>query len=682
MKGFFFITLIISGYLAINNQNCAYTEYRPISGYCSNVDNPSYGTPNQPFYPILGYYDRFSDNLPNERTLSNHLYYLETSPINNHKISMAEVFFGQFINHDQESNQEDAEREKYHIKIEEVNDQFLDAHPGLVYLNMSYSKVFNDSLPFSVANLQTSYLDLSTVYGFNENMTNALRANVSGLLLSKDYVVCAYDGIPPPFGSAGCSDHTVTIYDLPPSEKMTGLKNQLGFNEFGQDRDYLLSVGDVRGNENIALSTMHTAFFREHNRNARKFAAEHPEWDDEKLFQEARKLTIAIYQHIIYDEYLPTIIGNNYFKMIFNNYTGFNSSLNPGTSHIFSVAAFRYGHSSLRLYNCLDDAGCPIACIPSWVPFFWNIPQYIMPILGSLGPTGFTIPDLIANIGGFKNLIYSLVYQKAGDIDNIIDNSFRNLGKGFIPLDISAADIARGRMNGLPDYHTVRAYYFRTIYGEPGCPYNDDKNVTDSLDCFLYITSYSPDAENLRNFYRRLDRIDPIVGLFFEDHEADSPIGPTMARAILREYERKRDADYYFYLNGHFDNETLAYIKNRTMVSLMNDNFGVNITSFFYIMEMPTCPFNTSITVGTASSEESTSSSSSSSVESSKSTSSEPTHGSTTSKDNTSTMSSMTNSTRGTIPNTTSVTVEYTSMDSSMASYITLTLYVLALLFI
>jgi len=522
-----------------------------------------------------------------------------------------------------------------------------------------------------VANLQTSYLDLSTVYGFTEDMTKALRANVSGLLLSKDYVVCEYAGIPPPFGSAGCSAKTRTLYDLPPSEKMTGLKNALGFNEFGQDRDYLLSVGDIRGNENVALSTMHIAFFREHNRNAKKLMQDHPEYDDEKLFQEARKLTIAIYQHIVYDEYLPTIIGSEYFKSIHHNYTGFDPAMNPGTSHIFAVAAFRYGHSSLRLYDCLDTHGCPIACIPSWVPAFWGIPQYIMPILGSLGPTGFTIPDLIANVGGFENLIYSLVYQKSGDIDNIIDNSFRNLGKGFIPLDISAADIARGRMNGLPDYHTIRAYYFRPIYGEPGCIFNADKNETDSLECFLYITSYLLDAQNLQNFYRRIDRIDPIVGMFFEDHESDSPVGPTMARAILFEYERKRGADYYYYENGHFDNETLGYIKNRTMVQIMNDNFGVNITSFFYVMEKPDCPVNTSMTVSTMSSTSSdlTSSSSqstsdmTSSVSHSSSDSQEPTHGST-------------------VIQSTNLNYSTSSMDSNRASIVTFSLYLFAFMYI
>lgn len=50
-------------------------------------------------------------------------------------------------------------------------------------------------------------------------------------------------------------------------------------------------------------------FFREHNRLARKLAEINPCWDDEKLFQTARKINIAQWQNIFYYELMPLIIG-------------------------------------------------------------------------------------------------------------------------------------------------------------------------------------------------------------------------------------------------------------------------------------------------------------------------------------------------------------------------------------
>ena len=69
-------------------------------------------------------------------------------------------------------------------------------------------------------------------------------------------------------------------------------------------------AGEYRTSENLALVTMHTLFNREHNRIANQLALLRSDWNDEKIYFEARSIVIAMVQHIVYSEWLPIISGN------------------------------------------------------------------------------------------------------------------------------------------------------------------------------------------------------------------------------------------------------------------------------------------------------------------------------------------------------------------------------------
>lgn len=55
-------------------------------------------------------------------------------------------------------------------------------------------------------------------------------------------------------------------------------------------------VGDERANENIALTSLHTLLLREHNRLVRALAKLNPQWNGERLYQEARKIMGGYFQ--------------------------------------------------------------------------------------------------------------------------------------------------------------------------------------------------------------------------------------------------------------------------------------------------------------------------------------------------------------------------------------------------
>ncbi|KAH9364783.1 hypothetical protein HPB48_011799 [Haemaphysalis longicornis] len=128
----------------------------------------------------------------------------------------------------------------------------------------------------------TSFIDGSTIYGSSEAEAKFLRAFEGGQLLSQ---------------------RTAAGEELPPADLAT-----LDCRRGAQDPP-CFSSGDPRVNADLGLGLMHSVWLREHNRVARSLQALNPQWDDERTFQEARRIVGAELQYITYNEFLPALLG-------------------------------------------------------------------------------------------------------------------------------------------------------------------------------------------------------------------------------------------------------------------------------------------------------------------------------------------------------------------------------------
>ncbi|CAG0894315.1 unnamed protein product [Cyprideis torosa] len=117
--------------------------------------------------------------------------------------------------------------------------------------------------------------------------------------------------------------------------------------------DEVFRAGDGRVNEWIGLTAMHTIFVREHNRLAAELEQLNRDWDDERIYQETRKIVGAIVQHITYNEFLPLSLGYRYLRNfgLLPLRSGFKRNydpkIKPQITNEFATAAFRYGHTKM-----------------------------------------------------------------------------------------------------------------------------------------------------------------------------------------------------------------------------------------------------------------------------------------------------------------------------------------------
>jgi peroxidase len=210
-------------------------------------------------------------------------------------------------------------------------------------------------------NQLTHFLDHSNVYGSDDKDAAELRTFKDGALkVTPQKGHHELDLLPPDNDpEMNCTlSKAISGIDRPKDVKCfkAGEENAHTKNDFFFLNCIITTfvAGDSRSNEHPNLAVTHTVFMREHNRLVAELSYLNPFWNDERLYQEARRILIAQMQHITYNEWLPIVIGvaKKQELGLLPLQDGFSDdydeNINPTVLNEFATAAFRFGHTLIQ----------------------------------------------------------------------------------------------------------------------------------------------------------------------------------------------------------------------------------------------------------------------------------------------------------------------------------------------
>ena len=476
---------------------------RTIDGSSNNLLNQDWGSAGAELGTITS--NGFTDGMnapggttrPNPRVISNTLF-AQTELLND-PLQLSDFIwvFGQFLDHDlTEVHNSTVETAHISVDFDDIHFNPGNAHDNvLIQMNRSMPRSGSGTSinnPRKFTNSITSWIDGSNVYGSDQGRADYLRSFTDGKLKVSANNLLPYN----------------TDTHEADGQTDSGAPHMENTNPFN---NLLFVAGDARANEQPLLAGFHTLFVREHNRLCDEFATQHPTWNDEQLYQHARRMVAGYLQSITYNEWLPTI------GVHLPAYTGYDQTVYPNATNVFSAAAFRLGHTLLNSnLQLMEDDGTHLGSITLANAFF--------------------NPALVADVGlepFFKGMAQQVEQNMDGKVvDDVRNFLFGPPQLGLGGLDLAAININRGRERGLSDFNTIR-----TDLGL--APYTD----------FSQVCSDQEVVTILAGLYDNVNDIDPWVGMLIEDHMADALFGETVMAVMLQQFQVLRDGDRFYYEN-------------------------------------------------------------------------------------------------------------------------------------
>lgn len=523
-----------SGIIGLGCLPASALGFRTIDGSGNNLTNPDWGKRDTQLRRLISsdYGDRISmpsgSDRPSARVISNGVSAQLAPMPNSKKLSNWFWQWGQFLDHDLDLTEPEIPLEPFNIRVPQGDRWFDPLGTGTQKIGMSRSIYDRDTgtdinNPRQQINQITAYIDGSVIYGSDEIRANGLRTlDGTGKLVSSPGKLLMY--------------------------------NTLNLPNTNSPRESLFLSGDIRANEQVGLTAVHTLLMREHNRLADEIRAKLTSNDPiltqkEKeshldrgdfIYEIARKIVGAQIQVITYNEFLPLLLG----KTALDAYQGYDDTVNVAISHEFSTAAYRFGHSMLTSNLLLVDPK--------------THHQHYLPLREA-----FFNPEFIAE-NGIDALLLGLAHQQANELDPLVVDDVRNFlfGRpGMGGFDLASLNIQRGRDHGLPSYNAARLGLGLT----PAMTFAD---ITEDVDR----------QNKLASVYDRVDQIDLWVGGLAEDAYGDSILGELFYTIVKDQFTRLRDGDRFFYLDQNQLTHLLEIVpdlQTTTLADIIRRNTGI-----------------------------------------------------------------------------------------------------------
>jgi hypothetical protein len=571
---------------------------RSLDGRGNNVVHPTWGEAGTPYLRLAA--PRYADGAgtqvagPNPRYVSNRIFNdLGQNIFSERGVSQWAWTWGQFMDHTFGLAEDGDESTPIVTDQTDPLDAFRNDIGTIPFTRNAVAAGTGTSpaRPRQQVNTVSSYIDGWSIYGGTASRLEWLREGpVDGDMSNNGAKLLEARGAYLPRASARG--------DAGAAPKMAA-EGQLA----GHPQDAAVS-GDVRANENMALTAVHTLFVREHNRIVDSLPRGLTE---QRKFQIARRVVGAEQQYITYRQFLPAL------GVKLPPYRGYRRNVNASIGNEFATVAYR-AHSMIHgefeltagaaRYTparkaALEAMGVEVQPVAPSEPGAAPEVEFTVPL-----NVAFFNPDLVPDIG-LGPILEGLGDESQYKNDEQIDNALRSVLFEFpgpdAPdptacfsspsaagcfqgvVDLGALDVQRGRDHGMPTYNDMRRAYglsprasFTAITGEPTdrFPADPEIDASDPIDdpdilgfTKLFDSSGGPIAfgseaaadgarrgvrrttlaARLKAIYGSVDNVDAFVGMVSEAHVPGSEFGPLQLAMWKRQFEALRDGDRFFF---------------------------------------------------------------------------------------------------------------------------------------